>query len=164
MCVQSWNWRQHNVAEVLLLYYCSLWPYLVIWHICSHTFVFLLKQKARPILGNRMLGDISQSCYYYYYYYKNYEIINMIWNEKQGHNCFMTECHTPQESRQSICRENRLVGLCMIRIFGPSAMRLLLPYFSVLRFLASKSKGFFLFTLLYLSSELKYNLMHHLKL
>ena len=29
----------------------------------------------------------------------------------------------------------------LFHIFGPSAMRLLLPYFSVLRFLTSKSKG-----------------------
>ena len=44
----------------------------------------------------------------------------MIWNEKQadilkGHNCFMAECPNAHESSQSICRENRLVGLFMIR-------------------------------------------------
>ena len=44
----------------------------------------------------------------------------MIWNEKQadtlkGHNCIMTECPTLQEPGQSICRENLLVGLFMIR-------------------------------------------------
>ena len=139
---------EDNITS-LKCYYCIIVHFDHIWSF--DTFVvtlsyFYWNRKPGQILGNRMLGDISQSCYYYYYYYyKNYEIINMIWNEKQGHNCFMTECHTPQESRQSICRENRLVGLCMIRIFGPSAMRLLLPYFSVLRFLTSKSKGFFLF-------------------
>ena len=52
----------------------------------------------------------------------NYRIINMIWNEKQadiliGHKYFMTECPTTQESSQSICRENRLVCLFMIRAF-----------------------------------------------
>ena len=46
----------------------------------------------------------------------------MILNEKQadivkGHNYFMTESPTPQESSQSICRENGLVGLFLIRAY-----------------------------------------------
>ena len=34
-----------------------------------------------------------------------------------------------------------IFAVSAFHIFGPSAMRLLLPYFSVLRFLTSKSKG-----------------------
>ena len=30
-------------------------------------------------------------------------------------NYFMTDCHTPQESSQSICREHRLVGPYIVR-------------------------------------------------
>ena len=44
----------------------------------------------------------------------------MVWNLKQanilkGRNYYMTEYPTPQESSQSICCENRLAGLCIIK-------------------------------------------------
>ena len=46
----------------------------------------------------------------------------MVWNLKQanilkGRNYYMTEYPTPQESSQSICCENRLAGLCIIKTF-----------------------------------------------
>ena len=52
--------------------------------------------------------------------YNDYEIINMIWNNKQadiskGHSYFMTKFPTLQETNQLISRENQLVDLCMIR-------------------------------------------------